>query len=202
MALFCGLGNPELRYQNTPHNVGFLLADEVARRHSASWSNASAWSAHVARISLGEQTHWLIKPQTYMNLSGEALSAVARFHKIPPEECLVGVDDIELPAGTLRPRASGGTGGHNGLKSIEQHLGTQDYPRLRIGIAPVPRPPAEQLADYVLRPMRTPEKEQILMAVRTAGELINEFFLGGFEALLKRYSQLFNETKTQDSTSG
>lgn len=190
MAIYCGLGNPGQHYQNTPHNVGFLLADAIASAHNAPWKNDARWQAAIAKITVSDTTHWLLKPQTFMNLSGEALAAFARFHKIPPQECLVGVDDIELPAGTLRLRQRGGTGGHNGLKSIETHLGTQDYPRLRIGVAPDPRPPAHELADYVLCPWDPQVKEAVFKSLPVARSLVLAFFRGGYSRLAEEYSRL------------
>jgi PTH1 family peptidyl-tRNA hydrolase len=128
-----GLGNPGREYAATRHNLGFKVIDELARRF-----NADAWRsrfrAHVTQITDGTENIVLVKPQTYMNLSGSSVREALRWYKVAPEQTLIVVDDIDLPFQTLRMRASGGSGGHNGLKSIFTELGTDDVPRLRIGI--------------------------------------------------------------------
>ncbi|HYE04429.1 MAG TPA: aminoacyl-tRNA hydrolase [Planctomycetota bacterium] len=132
MRCVLGIGNPGREYERTRHNCGFLVIDELARRHGVgSWS--TKWKAHLAEIGLGDQRVLLIKPQTYVNLSGEAAQAVLAFYKLAPADLLVIVDDINLALGDLRLRPSGSAGGHNGLKDIEARIG-QAYPRLRVGI--------------------------------------------------------------------
>ncbi len=150
--LVVGLGNPGSRYTETRHNAGFLALEEHARREGLTWQSASKWNSRVAR----EEGAFLLQPHTFMNRSGAAVAAFARFHKIPPRAILVVIDDLALPFGSLRLRAKGSAGGHNGLESILQSLGTQEIPRLRIGIAPPSEPgkpavvPAEDWADFVL----------------------------------------------------
>ena len=126
------LGNPGLRYEGTRHNAGFLAADAFAKKHGLDITR-SRFRALTATCRIGDETVLLMKPQTYMNLSGEAVGQAARFYKIPPERILVVSDDISLPVGALRIRPGGSAGGHNGLKNIISVLGTEAFPRIRMG---------------------------------------------------------------------
>ena len=128
--LLVGLGNPGREYSGTRHNVGFMVLDRLAAALGATFRADKKWKADVA--SSGDT--WLLKPQTYMNLSGESVSALARFYQIEPSRVLIVLDDMALPLGRLRIRERGSHGGHNGIRSILEHLGTQEIPRLRIGI--------------------------------------------------------------------
>jgi len=128
--LIVGLGNPGREYADTRHNVGFMIVDRLAAREGAEWRTEKRWDAQLARAG----AIWLLKPQTYMNLSGEAVSSLTGFYKIPASAVLVILDDMALPLGKLRFRANGSAGGHNGLQSVIDHLGTQSVPRLRVGI--------------------------------------------------------------------
>jgi PTH1 family peptidyl-tRNA hydrolase len=130
--LLVGLGNPGREYTGTRHNIGFMVLDRMAAAAGAQFRAEKKWQAEVAVAG----DVWLCKPQTYMNLSGESVGALARFHKIDPAAVLVVLDDMALPLGRLRFRERGSAGGHNGLQNILDHLGTQDVPRLRIGIGP------------------------------------------------------------------
>jgi peptidyl-tRNA hydrolase, PTH1 family len=141
--LVIGLGNPGAEYNRTRHNVGFEVVDLLASAWGLTWQHSKSWHALWAK---GEQAI-LIKPTSYMNRSGEPLSAVANFYKIAPPEILVVLDDLALELGRLRIRTEGGTGGHNGLESIIMHLGTEAIPRLRVGIGAAP---SEGAVDYVL----------------------------------------------------
>ena len=133
--LLVGLGNPGREYSGTRHNVGFMVLDRLAAALGVTFRADKKWQADVA--SAGDV--WLLKPQTYMNLSGESVGALARFHRIEPDRVLVVLDDMALPLGRLRIRERGSHGGHNGLRSILGHLATQEVPRLRVGIgAPGP----------------------------------------------------------------
>lgn len=141
--LVVGLGNPGAEYNRTRHNVGFNVVDLLASEWGLAWQHSKSWHALWAK---GEKAI-LVKPTSYMNRSGEPLSAVANFYKIAPAEVLVVLDDLALELGRLRLRTEGGTGGHNGLESIIMHLGTEAIPRLRIGIGAAP---SEGAVDYVL----------------------------------------------------
>ncbi|WP_265266231.1 aminoacyl-tRNA hydrolase [Spirulina subsalsa] len=133
--LIVGLGNPGARYDKTRHNIGFEALDCLAQTWQLSWQNNKRFKGFFSegRSITGEKIY-LLKPQTYMNLSGESIRAVVDWYKIPPESILVIYDDMDLPVGRLRIRLSGSAGGHNGIKSTIAHLGSQDFPRLRIGI--------------------------------------------------------------------
>jgi len=128
--LIVGLGNPGRDYAETRHNVGFMIVDRLARQTGAEWRTEKRRQAELARVG----DTWLCKPQTYMNLSGEAVTSATGFYKIPASAVLVIYDDMALPLGKLRLRAEGSAGGHNGLQSIIDHLGTKAVPRLRVGI--------------------------------------------------------------------
>ncbi len=142
--LVVGLGNPGREYLDTRHNVGFMIVERLVAAGSETWSTERRWDCRVARAG----ATWFIKPQTYMNLSGRAVARVAAFHRIPPEEILVVHDDVSLPLGRIRFRASGSAGGHNGIKSIIAELGTDSFARLKVGIDG--NRPREDLSGYVL----------------------------------------------------
>ncbi|MEY2511612.1 MAG: peptidyl-tRNA hydrolase, family [Verrucomicrobiota bacterium] len=141
--LVVGLGNPGPEYNGTRHNVGFAVVDRLAKEWALTWQHTKSWHALWAK---GEEAI-LVKPTSYMNRSGEPLQAVANFYKIIPAEILVVMDDMALELGRLRLRPDGGTGGHNGLESVIVQLGTEEIPRLRVGIGAAPR---EGAVDYVL----------------------------------------------------
>ena len=146
--LIVGLGNPGGEYAKTRHNAGFLLANRLAERWKAVWSFEKKFNASVARVQREDRQAMLCQPQTYMNSSGEAVRALVDFYQVPAGRILVAVDDADLPLGELRLRPSGSSGGHHGLESIEQHLGTRDYARQRIGIGRLAG--ARQITGYVL----------------------------------------------------
>ena len=148
--LVAGLGNPGREYERTRHNVGWLVADELARRHGGSFR--SKFSGRIAEARLDERRLALLKPETYMNESGRSVGAAARFYKAPPERTLLVHDDVDLEEGRLQARLGGGLAGHNGLRSIAQHLGTNDFLRLRIGVGRPGRGDPRSVADYVLSP--------------------------------------------------
>ena len=142
------LGNPGPRYEMTRHNAGFMAADAMAKEKNLS-INKARFKALTATCEIGGESVLLMKPQTFMNLSGEAVSQAVRFYKIPPEHVIVVSDEISLPIGKLRIRTKGSAGGHNGLKSINAWLGTEKYPRVKIGVGKKPTPEYD-LADWVL----------------------------------------------------
>lgn len=152
--LIVGLGNPGRDYADTRHNVGFMIADRLASSTGAQWRTEKRWHAELARTGGA----WLCKPQTFMNLSGEAVAAVSGFYKIPHDSILVILDDMALPLGKLRLRAEGSAGGHNGMQSIIDHLGTSAIARLRVGIGSAQ--PGEAV-DHVLGRFRPGEKRAL-----------------------------------------
>jgi PTH1 family peptidyl-tRNA hydrolase len=146
--LVAGLGNPGRGYERTRHNLGWLVADELARRHGGSFR--SKFSGRLAELRVDGKRVALLKPETYMNESGRSLAAAARFFKLEPGALLVVHDDVDLEPGRLQARAGGGLAGHNGLRSIAQGLGTQDFLRLRIGVGRPGRGDPRSVSDYVL----------------------------------------------------
>lgn len=132
--LIVGLGNPGPEYSRTRHNAGFMAVDRLAARKKSTWRLEKRFEARVAAADAGRSKLWLCQPQTFMNASGEAVGKLAAYYRVTPGRILVISDDADLPLGEIRMRPAGGTGGHHGLESIQAHLGTQDYPRLKIGI--------------------------------------------------------------------
>jgi len=182
--LVVGLGNPGREYERTRHNAGWLVVDELARRHGGSWR--SKFSGSLAEVRLGEKRLALLKPETYMNESGRSVSAAARFFKVPVESILVVHDDVDLEPGRLQARRGGGLAGHNGLRSLAQDLGTQDFLRLRIGVGRPGRGDPRPVADWVLSPFASEEDLEALVArAADAAEVIaNE----GLEAAQAKFN--------------
>ena len=160
------LGNPGKQYENTRHNIGFLAADELQRRTGVK-INKLRFRALTGEVALGEKRVLVVKPQTYMNLSGEAVKLAGGFYKIPPERILVISDDVSLPLGKLRIRAGGSAGGHNGLKNIIAHLGTDQFPRIRVGVG-APAHPEYEMVDWVIGSFTPAEKKVAEEAVGRA----------------------------------
>jgi peptidyl-tRNA hydrolase, PTH1 family len=160
--LVAGLGNPGREYERTRHNVGWLVLDELARRHGGSWR--SKFSGSLAEVRLGDARLALLKPETYMNESGRSVGAAARFFKVEPEQLLVVHDDVDLEPGRLQARGGGGLAGHNGLRSLAQHLGSQDFLRLRIGVGRPGRGDQRSVSDWVLSPFAPEEDVEALVA--------------------------------------
>jgi PTH1 family peptidyl-tRNA hydrolase len=182
--LVAGLGNPGREYERTRHNAGWLVLDELARRHSGSWR--SKFSGSLAEIRLGDLRLALLKPETYMNDSGRSVGAAVRFFKVEPEQVLVVHDDVDLEAGRLQARAGGGLAGHNGLRSLAQHLGSQDFLRLRIGIGRPGRGDPRPLADWVLSPFSPEEDAEALVA--RAADAVETIARDGLEAAQQRFN--------------
>jgi PTH1 family peptidyl-tRNA hydrolase len=164
--LIVGLGNPGRDYEETRHNAGFWFCARLAQTWGAKLAHESRFHGIVGRHA---NSIWMLLPQTFMNRSGQAVGALARFHRIDPAEILVVHDELDIPPGQLRLKFGGGMGGHNGLKDVTSHLGTQDYWRLRIGIGhPGDR---NAVADYVLKPPRREEQAEIDAAIERAIDL-------------------------------
>jgi PTH1 family peptidyl-tRNA hydrolase len=163
--LIAGLGNPGPEYATTRHNVGFMVLDQLAAQFGSTWEKSSKWDALSARCG----PVLLLKPMSFMNRSGYPIFAVAQFHKIEPQQTLVVLDDFSLPLGRLRLRARGGSGRHNGLESIIMQFGTEEIPRLRIGIGEAPR---EGSVDYVLSRFFDEEKPLVRSTIDRAVEAV------------------------------
>ena len=146
--LIAGLGNPGARYESNRHNVGFWFIDRLANANNASLSLDSKFQGEAARINIGGDTVWLLKPMTFMNLSGQSVAALARYYKIAEKNILVVHDELDIPPGSVRLKQGGGHGGHNGLRDIISHFNTKEFMRLRVGIGHPGN--ASQVSNYVL----------------------------------------------------
>ena len=186
MYLIAGLGNPTREYEKTRHNVGFEAIDILADKAGTTVTEKKH-KALYGKGYIGGQKVILAKPQTYMNLSGESIREIADFYKIEPENIIILCDDINLSEGQLRIRLKGSAGGHNGLKNIISHLGTQEFPRIRIGVGEKPR--GMDLADYVLG--RVPKEQQAVMeeAYRDAAEAACMMIEDGADAAMNHYNR-------------
>jgi peptidyl-tRNA hydrolase, PTH1 family len=176
--LVAGLGNPGREYERTRHNLGWLVLDELARRHSGSWR--SKFSGSFAEVRLGDLRLGLLKPETYMNESGRAVGEAARFYKVEPEGLLVVHDDVDLEPGRLQARAGGGLAGHNGLRSLAQHLGSQEFDRLRIGVGRPGRGDPRSVSDWVLSGFAPEDDVDALIA--KAADAVETIAAEGLEA--------------------
>jgi peptidyl-tRNA hydrolase, PTH1 family len=180
--LIVGLGNPGPEYEQTRHNAGFWLVDNLAGN---SMARESRYNALAAKTRIAGQEVWLLEPQTFMNRSGQSVGALARFYKIAPDDVLVVHDELDLPPGTTKIKRGGSSGGHNGLKDITAALGTQDYWRLRIGIGHPRNANSQQaVADYVLHRPRKEEQALINDAIARSLEAIPLLCDGKFEAAM------------------
>lgn len=166
--LVVGLGNPGARFESTRHNMGFLAVDRLAEQEKLRF-NKLRFKAWTAEWKLGEEKILVMKPQTYMNLSGESVGEAARFYKIPADHVLVISDDVSLPVGKLRIRKSGSAGGHNGLKNIIQHLGTDGFPRIKVGVG-MPDHPEHEMIDWVIGRPQGEEAKALRAALDRAAD--------------------------------
>ncbi len=180
------LGNPGPRYEFTRHNAGFMAAEAMAKEKNLS-INKLRFKALTAPCVIGDQSVLLMKPQTFMNLSGEAVRQAADFYKIAPEHIIVVSDEISLPIGKLRIRTKGSAGGHNGLKNIIAQLGTQDFPRIRIGVGAPPHPDYD-MADWVLSSFKNQDAEDMKAAASRAAQAAQCYITQGPD----RAMNLFN----------
>jgi peptidyl-tRNA hydrolase, PTH1 family len=186
--LVVGLGNPGPRYAATRHNLGFHVVDELARR-AGSGVFRSRFQGQIAELELGGHKLRALKPETFMNLSGESVQAAAHFYKTPPSDVLVAHDELDLPLGQVRLKTGGGEAGHNGLRSITQHLGTDKYHRLRLGIG---RPPPEfrgSGADFVLETFAPTEQPLAIELVERAVEAVLLVADHGVAAAMNKVNQ-------------
>lgn len=188
MKIVVGLGNPGREYAGTRHNVGFEVADRLAAAHTdGAWRAGGSVLQVRWRRGAADEDVLIVKPLTFMNLSGEAVGEVIRFYKVPVGDVLIVCDDVNLPLGRLRARASGSEGGHNGLKSIAQHLGTIEYPRLRIGVG---RGDARRdLADHVLARFEPEEAELAAEAVARAAEAVGLWIAEGLVRMMNSFNR-------------
>lgn len=180
------LGNPGLRYEGTRHNAGFMAADAMAKEKNIS-INKSRFHALTASCDIGGESVLLMKPQTFMNLSGDAVSQAVKFYKIPPEHVIVVSDEIRLPIGKLRIRTKGSAGGHNGLKDIIAKLGTDAFPRIRIGVGSPPHPDYE-MVDWVLSTFKDKDAEDMAAASLRAAQAAECYITQGPDKAMNRFN--------------
>ena len=189
MYLIAGLGNPGKQYENTRHNAGFMALDALADQLGTSIEEKKH-KALCGKGLIGGEKVILLKPQTLMNLSGESIRAAADFYKVDPDHIIVIYDDISLEPGQLRIRKKGSAGGHNGIKSIIAHLGTQEFPRIKVGVGA--KPDRMDLADYVLGHFSQIESRVMDDAAKEAGQAAQAMILDGIEAAMNRYNSKKN----------
>jgi PTH1 family peptidyl-tRNA hydrolase len=183
--MIVGLGNPGRKYAANRHNVGFHCLDALARAHGLCFDKKQE-KAELAMGRVAGRRAILVKPQTFVNSSGEAVGAVARFYKVAPREVMVIYDDLDLPQGTIRLRPRGSSGGHNGIKSIIDHVGTQGFPRLRVGIG---RPPGRmEPKDYVLQDMRAEERERMQEVCEHVVTAVETFIREGIKEAMNQFN--------------
>jgi PTH1 family peptidyl-tRNA hydrolase len=185
--LVVGLGNVGREYERTRHNAGFWVVDRIAEQSGASFAKESKFFGEVGRAVVDGRPVWLLKPSTYMNLSGRSVAAFANFYRIPVGEILVAHDDLDLPSGTARIKRGGGNAGQKGLKDIQAQLGSPDFWRLRIGIDhPRELGLAQQVVDYVLHPPSREQQERIEDAIERSLPAVRDMIGGDFEGAMMR----------------
>jgi PTH1 family peptidyl-tRNA hydrolase len=195
MRLIAGLGNPGARYRDTPHNAGFRVCDRLAERHGLEPA-VEKFEGLFQRGRVAGKDVGILKPQTYMNLSGESIARAIRYLPTDVEDLIVVYDDMDLPSGRLRIRPRGGAGGHNGLKSIIRHLGTQEFARIRIGVG---RPTGERSATgHLLGRVNTEERERFDETVALAVDALETMLTEGIDEAMNRYNGLAPISNEED----
>ena len=182
--LVAGLGNPGGEHAQDRHNVGWMVVDELARRHGGSFKGK--FRGRLADVRLGDARLALLKPETYMNESGTSIQAAAAFYKVAPEDVVVVHDDVDLEVGRLQARLGGGLAGHNGLRSIASRVGSQDFLRLRIGVGRPGRGDRRPVADYVLSPFAPEDDAEALVA--RAADAVEALVAEGLEETQRRFN--------------
>jgi PTH1 family peptidyl-tRNA hydrolase len=187
MKLIVGLGNPGPEYRETRHNVGFLVVEEIARRHGIGWAAGPSQIAEtLVGKKFGAEPLMLAKPLTFMNLSGDVVAGLARYFDIAPDDLFIVVDEAALPFGKLRARARGSAGGHNGLKSVIERLGTTDFPRLRLGVGRGDG--RRDLADHVLAKFERGEQAELEALITRAADAAEMFAAEGISRVMNVYN--------------
>jgi peptidyl-tRNA hydrolase, PTH1 family len=184
--LIVGLGNPGAEYAQTRHNAGFLLVEKLAAKWKCDWANEKKFRARIAKAGRDGKKVLLCEPQTFMNLSGEAVGAVKDFYQLPLKQILVAVDDADLPLGEIRLRKSGSSGGHHGLESIEQHLASREFARLRIGIGR--KDGAREITNYVLGKFDSSESELLKKVLERAADQVETWLDAGIEKAMSQFN--------------
>ena len=180
------LGNPGPKFEGTRHNAGFMAADAISKKYGVS-VNKLRFKSLTGTCPVGGETVMVMKPQTYMNLSGEAVIQAVRFYKIPADHVMVISDEMALPVGKIRIKTKGSAGGHNGLKSIIEKLGTEDFPRIRLGVGSPPHPDYD-VKDWVLSVFRNQDAEDMAAAADKAAEAVGCYISEGAERAMNKYN--------------
>ena len=190
--LIVGLGNPGADYAKTRHNAGFLLVEKLAAKWKTDWSNERKFVARIAKSERGGKRALLCEPQTFMNLSGETVGALINFYQLPLKQVLVAVDDADLPLGEIRLRKSGSSGGHHGLESIEQHLATREFARLRIGIGR--KDGAREITNFVLGKFDLAENAVLEKVLVRASDQVECWLDNGIEKAMNQFNGVVDST--------
>jgi peptidyl-tRNA hydrolase, PTH1 family len=194
--LIVGLGNPGGEYARTRHNAGFLVVEEIARRAQAEWSFEKKFNTRVARRDVSGRKVLLAEPQTFMNSSGEAVGAMLNFYRVPGSHVLVVVDDADLPLGELRLRPKGSSGGHHGLESIEQHVGSQNYARLKVGIGRT-RDGRREITNFVLGRFSSEETAVLDKILRRAADQAECWVAEGIQKAMNQFNGVVSPEKEE-----
>jgi PTH1 family peptidyl-tRNA hydrolase len=190
--LIVGLGNPGAEFAKTRHNAGFLLVEKLAAKWKCDWTSERKFEARIAKSDRSGRKVLLCEPQTFMNLSGETVGALVKFYQLPLKQVLVAVDDANLPFGEIRLRASGSSGGHHGLESIEQHLASREFPRLKIGIGRADG--AREITNYVLGKFDSTENKLLEKVLDRASGQIECWLDGGIEKAMSQFNGVVDST--------
>jgi len=190
--LIVGLGNPGAEYAKTRHNAGFLLVEKLAAKWKTDWSNERKFAARIAKSERDGKRVLLCQPQTFMNLSGETVGALMSFYQLPLKQVLVAVDDADLPLGEIRLRASGSSGGHHGLESIEQHVASREFARLRIGIGR--KDGAREITNFVLGRFDSDENAVLEKVLVRASDQVECWLDGGIEKAMNQFNGVVDST--------
>ncbi len=199
MPLIAGLGNPGLEYEQTPHNIGFAVLDELARRSGVAFKRSASGQAHEASFG-GSSKVVLLKPQSYMNRSGGPVQAALRYYRWFPADLLAICDDVNIPPGFLRFRKQGGAGGQKGLESIIRELGTDEFARLRIGVGG--GHPGADVASHVLRKFSGSEKKTMAEAITVAADAVESYIRDGLQVAMNKYNTVKSKTDSGDIPAG
>jgi peptidyl-tRNA hydrolase, PTH1 family len=190
--LIVGLGNPGAEYAQTRHNAGFLLVEKLAGQWKCDWANEKKFRARIAKTGRGGKKVLLAEPQTFMNSSGETVGALKDFYQSPLKQILIAVDDADLPFGEIRLRANGSSGGHHGLESIEQHLGSREFARLRIGIGR--KDGAREITNHVLGNFEKAENGLLEKILERASNQVETWLEAGIEKAMSQFNGVVDST--------
>lgn len=193
--LIVGLGNPGAEYAKTRHNAGFMVVELLANRWRADWHNEKKFQSRIAKTERDGKRLVLDEPQTFMNLSGEAVGALMKFYRLPLRQLIVAVDDADLPLGEIRLRPGGSSGGHHGLESIEQHLGSREYARLRIGIGRQDH--RREIAGHVLGKLSKTELAQMEQVLVRAADQVECWLAHGLQKAMSQFNGVIEDSRNE-----